>query len=125
MNSLVWTTFALLVVVAPALAVGVGVLFAPNRPRLVPQPVAAPVAVAPVAVAPVAVAPVAVPAVASTPQPQISVEPRPGGRWAVRKDGAARASRVFDRKQDAVDRARALAEREGAALVIQSEDVAA
>ena len=35
-------------------------------------------------------------------RPAISVEPRPDGRWAVRKDGSRRASRVMDRKTDAV-----------------------
>jgi hypothetical protein len=33
----------------------------------------------------------------STP-PAIEVEPRPGGRWAVQKQGTARASKVVDRK---------------------------
>jgi hypothetical protein len=32
----------------------------------------------------------------------ISVEPRPDGRWAVQTDGTQRASRVMDRKSDAV-----------------------
>jgi hypothetical protein len=54
-------------------------------------------------------------------QPQISVEPRPGDRWAVQKDGTQRASRVFDRKQDAVARARAQARREGAELVVKDD----
>lgn len=54
--------------------------------------------------------------------PQISVEPRPDGRWAVQKDGTQRASRVLDRKEDAVDRARAQARREKAELVIKGED---
>jgi hypothetical protein len=52
---------------------------------------------------------------------QISVEPRPDGRWAVHKDGAQRASRVLDRKDDAVERARAQAQREGAELVIKDQ----
>ncbi len=52
---------------------------------------------------------------------QISVEPRPDGRWAVHKDGTSRASRVLDRKTDAVDRARAQAQREGAELVIKDQ----
>ena len=41
----------------------------------------------------------------SSRKPQIAVEPRPDGRWAVQKDGTLRASRVLDRKTDAVDRA--------------------
>lgn len=52
---------------------------------------------------------------------QISVEPRPGGRWAVQKDGTQRASKLFDRKSDAVDRARAQARREGAELVVKDQ----
>jgi hypothetical protein len=48
----------------------------------------------------------------STP-PAIEVEPRPGGRWAVQKQGTARASKVVDRKTDAVTSARAQARREG------------
>ena len=55
-------------------------------------------------------------------KPQISVEPRPDGRWAVQKDGTQRASRLLDRKSDAVDRARAQAQREGAELVVKSAD---
>jgi hypothetical protein len=51
----------------------------------------------------------------------ISVEPRPDGRWAVQADGTKRASRVFDRKQDAVDRARQQARREQAELVVKDQ----
>jgi hypothetical protein len=51
--------------------------------------------------------------------PHISVEPR-GDRWAVQKDGTKRASKLFDRKSDAVDRARAQARRERAELVVKS-----
>ncbi len=53
--------------------------------------------------------------------PQISVEPR-GDRWAVQKDGTQRASKLFDRKDDAVDRARAQARREGAELIVKGAD---
>ena len=53
--------------------------------------------------------------------PAISVEPRPGGKWAVQKDGTQRASKVTDRKTDAVARARAQAKREGAELVIKDQ----
>lgn len=55
-------------------------------------------------------------------KPHITVEPRQGGRWAVQKDGTSRASRVVDRKTDAVDRARAQARRDGAELVIKGQD---
>ena len=51
--------------------------------------------------------------------PQISVEPR-GDRWAVQKDGTQRASKLFDRKADAITRARAQARRERAELVIKT-----
>lgn len=54
-------------------------------------------------------------------KPSIAVEPRPDGRWAVQKDRTTRASRLFDRKQDAVDRARAQARREGAELVVKDQ----
>jgi hypothetical protein len=52
-------------------------------------------------------------------RPAISVEPRPDGGWAVQNDGTKRASRVMDRKGDAVSRARQQARREQAALVIK------
>ena len=51
----------------------------------------------------------------------ISVEPRPDGRWAVQKDGTKRASRVMERKTDAVARARQQARREQAELVIKDQ----
>jgi hypothetical protein len=54
--------------------------------------------------------------------PQISVEPRPDGRWAVQKDGTQRASRVLDRQADAVRIARSQAQREGAELVVKGAD---
>ena len=54
-------------------------------------------------------------------QRQVAVEPRPGGRWAVQKDGTKRASKLFDRKADAVTRARAQAKREGAELVVKDQ----
>jgi hypothetical protein len=54
-------------------------------------------------------------------KPSISVEPRPGGKWAVQKDGTSRASVVVARKTDAVSRARSQAKREGAELVIKDQ----
>ena len=54
-------------------------------------------------------------------KPQISVEPRPGGRWAVQKDGTQRASKLFDTKSPAVSRARQQAQREGAELVVKDD----
>jgi hypothetical protein len=55
-------------------------------------------------------------------KPQIIVEPRPDGRWAVQKDGTTRASRLFPRQQDAEARARAQATREGAELLVKGRD---
>ena len=54
-------------------------------------------------------------------KPQVSVEPRPDGRWAVQTDETQRAHRLFDRKSDAVKRGRELAENKGAELVIKEE----
>ena len=55
-------------------------------------------------------------------KPQISVEPRPQGRWAVQKDGTQRASHVVNNKADAERIARAQAKREGAELVVKGAD---
>ena len=52
---------------------------------------------------------------------QVSVEPRPDGRWAVQTDGTQRADSLHDRKSDAVKRARELAENKGTELVIKDE----
>ena len=118
MNALVWTTFALVVVVAPTLAVGTGKVLAWARPAGPARPARrSPIQLEGVRAfveAPVVVAEPEVVAARS----QIFVQPRPGGRWAVQKAGAQRAMRVFDDKQDAVDRAAALAARENAELVV-------
>lgn len=53
--------------------------------------------------------------------PAISVEPRPGGQWAVQKDGTKRASKVTDTKAPAVKKARKQANREGAELVVKDK----
>lgn len=52
-------------------------------------------------------------------KPQVSVEPRTDGRWAVQTDGASRADSLHDRKSDAVTRARELAENKRTELVIK------
>ena len=49
------------------------------------------------------------------------MEPRSDGRWAVQKDGTQRASKLFERKTDAVARARAQATRERVELVVKDE----
>ena len=54
-------------------------------------------------------------------KPQVSVEPRPNGRWAVQTDGTKRADSLHDRKADAVARGRELAGNKGTELVIKSE----
>jgi hypothetical protein len=54
-------------------------------------------------------------------KPQVSVEPRPGGRWAVQTDGTQRAYRVSDRKADAVSIGRQVAMHQQAELVVKDE----
>ena len=51
--------------------------------------------------------------------PQVSVEPRPDGRWAVQTDGTMRADSLHDRKTEAVRRGRELAENKQTELVIK------
>lgn len=52
---------------------------------------------------------------------QVSVEPRPDGRWAVQTDGTQRADSLHPRKSDAVARGRELAENKRTELVIKDE----
>jgi hypothetical protein len=54
-------------------------------------------------------------------KPQIAVEPRPGGRWAVQTDGTQRADSLHERKTDAVSRGRELADHKKTELVIKNE----
>lgn len=54
-------------------------------------------------------------------KPQVAVEPRSGGRWAVQTDGTQRADSLHVRKSDAVARARQLAENKRTELVIKNE----
>ncbi len=54
-------------------------------------------------------------------KPQVSVEPRPDGRWAVQTDGTQRADSLHGRKSDAVTRGRELAGNKRAELVIKNE----
>ena len=53
--------------------------------------------------------------------PQVAVEPRARGRWAVQTDGTQRADSLHDRKSDAVTRARELAANKQTELVIKNE----
>ena len=50
-------------------------------------------------------------------KPQVSVEPRPDGRWAVQTDGTQRADSLHDKKSAAISRARELAENKRAERV--------
>lgn len=54
-------------------------------------------------------------------KPQVTVEPRNDGRWAVQTDGTQRADSLHDRKSDAVTRARELAGNKKSELVIKGE----
>ena len=54
-------------------------------------------------------------------KPQVAVEPRPDGRWAVQTNGTQRADSLHYRKTDAVKRGRELAENKQAELVIKNE----
>lgn len=53
--------------------------------------------------------------------PQVAVEPRSNGRWAVQTDKTQRADSLHDRKSDAVKRARELAGNKATELVIKDE----
>ena len=54
-------------------------------------------------------------------KPQVAVEPRANGGWAVQTDGTSRADSLHDRKTDAVVRGRQLAENKQTELVIKNE----
>ncbi|MEO9161959.1 MAG: DUF2188 domain-containing protein [Casimicrobiaceae bacterium] len=54
-------------------------------------------------------------------KPQVSVEPRPDGRWTVQTDGTQRADSLHDRKTEAVARGRELAGNKQTELVIKNE----
>ena len=50
------------------------------------------------------------------------VVPSSDGRWAVRQSGAARATKVFDKKEDAVTYARNEAKKQSGELYIHRKD---
>ncbi len=54
-------------------------------------------------------------------KPQVAVEPRPDGHWAVQTDGTQRADSLHARKSDAIVRGRELAENKRTELVIKNE----
>ena len=55
-------------------------------------------------------------------KPQVAVEPRPDGRWAVQTDTAQRADSLHDRKSEAIRRGRELAHNKQTELVIKGAD---
>jgi len=55
-------------------------------------------------------------------KPQVSVEPRESGGWAVQTDGTQRADSLHERKSDAVTRGRELAGNKQTELIIKNED---
>lgn len=50
------------------------------------------------------------------------VVPAPQGGWNVKKGGATRASKHFDKKQDAIDRGREISHNQSSELVIHKKD---
>ena len=54
-------------------------------------------------------------------KPQVAVEPRPDGRWAVQTNGTRRGRLTHDRKADAIKRGRELAGNKATELVIKNE----
>ena len=54
-------------------------------------------------------------------KPQVAVEPRADGRWAVQTNGTQRADSLHDRKAEAIRRGRELAENKQTELVIKDE----
>jgi hypothetical protein len=54
-------------------------------------------------------------------KPQVAVEPRADGRWAVQTNGTQRADSLHARKGDAVKRGRELAANKQTELVIKNE----
>ena len=53
--------------------------------------------------------------------PQVTVEPRPGGFWAVQTDGTQRAYRVYGSKSQAERTARSVAKNKATELVIKND----
>lgn len=50
------------------------------------------------------------------------VVPNPDGGWDIKQSGATRSSGHFDKKQDAVDRARGISRNKGSELYIHNKD---
>jgi hypothetical protein len=56
------------------------------------------------------------------PKKEHHVVPNPEGGWDIKKKNAERASRHFDKKQDAVDRGREISKNQKSELVIHGKD---
>lgn len=54
--------------------------------------------------------------------PQVAVEPRSNGRWAVQTDKTQRADSLHDRKSDAISRGKELAANKHTELLIKNEN---
>ncbi len=50
------------------------------------------------------------------------VVPNPSGGWDIKKGGAERATKHFDKKQEAVDKAREISKNQKGELVIHKKD---
>jgi hypothetical protein len=50
------------------------------------------------------------------------VVPKPSGGWAIKRDGATKAIKVFSTKGDAVEFAREISRKQGAEIVIHGRD---
>lgn len=55
-------------------------------------------------------------------KPQVAVEPRPDGSWAVQTDGTSRADSLHDNKSSAIARGRELAGNKHTELLIKNEN---
>jgi len=55
-------------------------------------------------------------------KPQVTVEPRPDGRWTVQTDTSHRADSLHDLKSEAIRRGRDLAQNKRTELVIEGAD---
>ena len=55
-------------------------------------------------------------------RPQVAVEPRPDGRWAVQTDKTQRADSLHDKKSAAITRGKELAGNKQTELLIKNEN---
>jgi hypothetical protein len=59
---------------------------------------------------------------APAPPPAVNVVPNGGEGWKITRDNGKRASAVVGTKAEAVDRAREIAQNQGAELVVRNQD---